>query len=380
MSAHEPDTLYAVRYGRTWVRIVRMPLDAIGNATRERAAIRTAAGARTRTTRGLSWERLADAHTANHLRAGITAAETHRMLTDLNGRESRTVAPIEPVSAADAADAPAQLAGYVAAECHDHTVSEAEAVAVVEWCREWASDCAWQDADATDIERMSSMGVLVGAARALDGGLAVALADVRHLAASGAVMTREGIDVIDPRDMIEPADASAQRSCAGCAADGGCAGDCGESCEDIEHEPAMVPTMLHDRQCDSQNGAPCDCGADAGASAAVAALDRIEPGTAPRARGERWRIVEAGAGGERIVRYVHAPDMPTAAQLAQATRASFDCSIESIERAAVPAPIAALYAGADPTDAAARDIEPAQPCHPECLDAEACSCNPRDID
>lgn len=65
-------------------------------------------------------------------------------------------------------------------------VSTLEAVQVVAWCREWAADCDWQDADAEEVYAMTGLGILTGSARRLDGGLATALEDVRRLAAAEA--------------------------------------------------------------------------------------------------------------------------------------------------------------------------------------------------
>lgn len=90
-----------------------------------------------------------------------------------------------------------ELSDYVAQACADRTVTVREATAVVEWVREWAQDCVWQDACEDDIRTAAPLDLLRVAQSELDGGLAVALEDVRRLAIDD-YRERLGFEPIQP--------------------------------------------------------------------------------------------------------------------------------------------------------------------------------------
>lgn len=86
-------------------------------------------------------------------------------------------APAPAIEASSDAD---NQAATIAALTGDATVTAIEASAVLEWCQGWALDCDWIE-DADTIAAMPALAFLAACNRALDGGLAVALADVRRL-------------------------------------------------------------------------------------------------------------------------------------------------------------------------------------------------------
>lgn len=89
----------------------------------------------------------------------------------------------EPTNPDNAAERIA-LGARIAELAGDDYVTTTEAAAVVEWCREWASDCEWGDVDAEDIAAMNDAAILRACHRRIDGGLAFVLADVRRTASA----------------------------------------------------------------------------------------------------------------------------------------------------------------------------------------------------
>lgn len=68
-------------------------------------------------------------------------------------------------------------------------VTEAESVAVIAWCREWAKDCEWADIEETnELDDWDVPSLLRNCDKHIDGGLAFVLADVRRCADSRATL------------------------------------------------------------------------------------------------------------------------------------------------------------------------------------------------
>ena len=88
-------------------------------------------------------------------------------------------APAAPIEASGAIE---DAAAHIAALVGDSSVTACEAHAVIDWARDWALSCDWEDADREAIEAMPIGALLRSAHRALDGGLRVALDDCRRLA------------------------------------------------------------------------------------------------------------------------------------------------------------------------------------------------------
>jgi hypothetical protein len=80
----------------------------------------------------------------------------------------------------------ALISGYTG----EAIVTDAEVAAILEWCRDWASDCEWGDADSGKEARdvvtywriMPATDLLRASHKYIDGGLRFVLADVRRLA------------------------------------------------------------------------------------------------------------------------------------------------------------------------------------------------------
>lgn len=75
-----------------------------------------------------------------------------------------------------------QTPGFVIEALTGASVTDDETRDVIEWCRTFAADCDWQDADAADIAAMDTNVLLRACNRHVDGGLAFVLADVREVA------------------------------------------------------------------------------------------------------------------------------------------------------------------------------------------------------
>lgn len=70
-------------------------------------------------------------------------------------------------------------------------VTDEEAITVIEWCREWAKDCEWEDVDSNELDDFDVPRLLRSCDKYIDGGIAFVLRDVRRLAS-------EGVDTADP--------------------------------------------------------------------------------------------------------------------------------------------------------------------------------------
>jgi hypothetical protein len=86
------------------------------------------------------------------------------------GCEAREAQAIEDVALSD----------FLGLATGDRSATIREARAVVDWVREFALDCDWQDADSETIEAMPALDLLRACHRHLDGGLATALDAVRQ--------------------------------------------------------------------------------------------------------------------------------------------------------------------------------------------------------
>jgi hypothetical protein len=123
--------------------------------------------------------------------SGQTSADLERQAARFRVKESALLARIAAIE--DAPAAPIEQSGAIedaaatiAALTGDATVTAIEAGAVIEWCREFARDCEWRE-DAESIEALPTNAMLAASNRAIDGGLAFVLADVRRLALSAEV-------------------------------------------------------------------------------------------------------------------------------------------------------------------------------------------------
>jgi hypothetical protein len=69
-------------------------------------------------------------------------------------------------------------------------VTDAEALAVIEWCRDFAKDCEWQDIDSHEVDGFDLPSLLRACDRHIQGGIAFVLEDVRRVASTDGLDTR----------------------------------------------------------------------------------------------------------------------------------------------------------------------------------------------